>query len=41
MVVRKRRNAAEPQPKERGRPCPRVAWAQPETRGQGCPRSGI
>jgi len=29
---------AEPQPKERGQPCPREGNDEEETRGQGCPR---
>jgi len=34
-----RRSQAEPQPKERGQPCPREPFPRPGTRGQGCPRS--
>jgi hypothetical protein len=38
--VRKEHSAAEPQPKERGPPSPRVAGVLLETRGLGGPRSG-
>jgi hypothetical protein len=34
-----RHSAAEPQPTERGQPCPQVAREPVATRGQGCPRS--
>ena len=39
QMTTQRHSAAEPPPKERGQPCPRVAWALRGTRGQGCPRS--
>jgi len=36
MVSTQRHSAVEPQPKERGQPCPPIACGQVGTRGQGC-----